>query len=206
VVGGAGAVGSGAVGSGAVGSGAARPGRNAVGWDGVDRIQQAWARERPGMPVDSIGVITRIWRIGKILDDDRRRTLGRLGIDAATLDLLSTLRRAGPPYRLAPGALARLSLLSAGAVSQRVARAELAGLVRRTKPGGDGRSVLVELTDAGHELLDRVVDDLLRHEETLLDGLDREQRADLAELLRVLLGDLVARFALDDRPAEFTDT
>ncbi len=153
------------------------------------------------MPVDSIGVITRIWRIAKILDDDRRRTLGRLGIDAATLDLLSTLRRAGAPYRLAPGALARLSLLSAGAVSQRVARAEQAGLVRRAKPGGDGRSVLVELTDTGHELLDRVVDDLLNHEETLLDGLTPDERADLTGLLRVLLGDLTARFALDDRPA-----
>jgi len=173
--------------------------------DGVDRIQRAWARERPGTPVDSIGVITRIWRIGKILDDDRRRTLSRLGIDAATLDLLSTLRRAGPPYRLAPGALARLSLVSAGAVSQRVARAEQSLLVRRTKPAGDGRSVLVELTDAGHALLDRVVDDLLCHEETLLDGLTGAQRTDLAALLRILLGDLVTRFALGDRPEPSPD-
>jgi hypothetical protein len=64
----------------------------------VDRIARAWVRERPGTPVDSIGVITRIWRIGKVLADERQRTLGRLGIDAAILDLLGTLRRSGPPY------------------------------------------------------------------------------------------------------------
>ena len=98
--------------------------------DDVDRIQRAWERERPGTPAGSIGVITRIWRIGKLLADERRRTLAGLGIDAATLDLLSTLRRAGPPYRLTAGAVAELSLVSAGAISQRAARADHALLPR----------------------------------------------------------------------------
>ncbi|MBF9130634.1 winged helix-turn-helix transcriptional regulator [Plantactinospora sp. S1510] len=166
--------------------------------DEVDRIQQAWARERPGTPVESIGVITRVWRVGKILNDERRRTLARLGIDAATLDLLSTLRRAGRPYRLPAGELARLSLVSAGAISQRVARAEHDGLVCRDKAGPDGRTVLVTLTDAGNRLLDRTVDELLQHEQTLLDALGGAQRDQLADLLRVLLADLVTRF---DPPA-----
>ncbi|MGY0232924.1 MarR family winged helix-turn-helix transcriptional regulator [Longispora urticae] len=158
--------------------------------DAVDLIQSAWARERPGTPVASIGVITRVWRIGKLLSDERRRTLTRLGIDAATLDLLSTLRRAGVPYQLPPGELARLSLVSAGAISQRVARAESEGLVRREKTGPDGRSVLVTLTDHGHQLLDRSVDDLLRHEQSLLGSLTEAQCEQLSDLLRVLLAGL----------------
>ncbi|TDC88879.1 MarR family transcriptional regulator [Saccharopolyspora aridisoli] len=172
----------------------------ADGEDGVDRIQAAWQRERPGMPVASIGVITRIWRIAKLLDDERRRTDARAGMDAATRDLLSTLRRAGPPYRLAAGEIARQSLVSAGAISQRVARAEQRGLVRRDRGGDDGRSVLVELTDTGHRLIEDHVDDLLHHEETLLDSLDAGQREQLTELLRVLLGDLTERFGAEDRP------
>jgi DNA-binding MarR family transcriptional regulator len=168
--------------------------------DGVDRIQQAWLRERPGTPVTSIGVITRIWRIGKILGEERRRTLARIGLDAATLDLLSTLRRAGPPYQLSPGTLARLSLLSAGAVSQRVARAERDGLVTRLPRGSDRRGRTVALTPAGHRLIDGCVDRLLIHEQSLLDRLTPEQQAQLAGLLRTLLGDLTARFGLPDRP------
>jgi DNA-binding MarR family transcriptional regulator len=158
--------------------------------DGVDLIQQAWERERPGTPAGSIGVITRIWRIGKLLADERRRTLARLGIDAATLDLLSTLRRAGRPYRLTAGAIAELSLVSAGAISQRVSRAEREGLVRRERSPADGRLSYVTLTAAGQALIERSVDELLHHEEALLSGLTAAQREDLAALLRVLLGDL----------------
>lgn len=158
--------------------------------DGVDRIQRAWERERPGTPAGSIGVITRIWRIGKLLADERRRTLARLGIDAATLDLLSTLRRAGPPYRLPAGTIAELSLVSAGAISQRVARAEREGLVRRKRSPADGRLSYVTLTAEGHALIERSVDELLRHEETLLSGLTAGQREDLSALLRILLASL----------------
>ncbi|MDI2027932.1 MarR family transcriptional regulator [Saccharopolyspora sp. TS4A08] len=172
----------------------------AHGEDGVDRIQAAWQRERPGMPVASIGIITRIWRIAKLLEDERRRTDARIGLDAATRDLLSTLRRAGPPYRLGAGEIARQSLVSAGAISQRVARAEQRGLVRRLRGGTDGRSVQVELTETGHHLIEDRVDDLLRHEETLLESLDPGQREQLTELLRVLLGDLTDRFGAEDRP------
>lgn len=53
-------------------------------------------RERPGTPVEGIGVVARIWRLG----NDRRRTAAAAGADAATLDLLSVLGRSGPPYRL----------------------------------------------------------------------------------------------------------
>jgi DNA-binding MarR family transcriptional regulator len=164
------------------------PGANKhAGGDGVDEIQQAWERERPGTPAGSIGVITRIWRAGKLLADERRRTLARLGIDAATLDLLSTLRRAGDPYRLTAGTLAGLSLVSAGAISQRIARAEREGLVRRERSAADGRLTYVTLTAEGHALIERSVDELLGHEESLLAPLSQQQRSELSDLLRLLL-------------------
>jgi DNA-binding MarR family transcriptional regulator len=106
------------------------------------------------------------------------------------LDLLSTLRRAGPPYRLTAGALAELSLVSAGAISQRVARAEREGLVRRGRSGADGRLSYVTLTAAGHALIERSVDGLLRHEEALLTVLTDGQRGELAAHLKVLLASL----------------
>lgn len=158
--------------------------------DDVDAIEQAWLRERPSTPVDSIGVITRIWRIGRLLDQDRRHTMAGLDLDVSTRDLLSTLRRSGAPYELTPSQLAAQSLISASAVSQRVARAEGRGLVTRRPAEGDGRGVVVTLTDAGHELIERSVDELLHHEDDLLSALDADQRRHLADLLRVLLADL----------------
>lgn len=175
--------------------------RDLRGIDGADRIAQAWRRERPGTPVSSIGVITRVRRLGRLLDEERRRTHERLGVDASTLDLLSTLRRSGPPYQLAPSAIAAQSMVSAGAVSQRLSSAERAGLVRRLPSGTDGRGVIVELTTDGHDLTERTVDELLRHEEMLLSALTPEQRSDLAELLKILLADLSGRFGAGDRPA-----
>ena len=176
------------------------------GGDGVDQIQQAWEHERPGTPAGSIGVITRIWRIGKLLADERRRTLARLGIDSATLDLLSTLRRAGRPYRLTPGRLADLSLVSAGAISQRVARAEREGLVRRERSPADGRLSYVTLTASGQGLIERSVDELLRHEEALLSGLTAAQREDLTALLRVLLGGLSGLSGLENTQSDISDS
>ncbi len=58
-------------------------------WPAAD-IAAAWRRELPGLRTDSIEVITPLWRIAKILADDRRRTLAALGVDPATLDLLSS--------------------------------------------------------------------------------------------------------------------
>lgn len=161
-------------------------------------IAAAWLRERPGTPVSSIEIVTPLWRLAKLLGDDRRRVLARAGVDAATLDLLSVLRRSGPPYTLSTRELGRRSLVTAGAVSQRVARAERDGLVTRTPGAGRPRTVEVALTDAGHTLVERTVDQVLGREAELIDGLGDEQQAQLRELLRVLLTDVQRRLG-DDR-------
>lgn len=168
--------------------------------DGVDRIALAWLRERPGAPVNAMRVVMRIRRIAKLLEDDQRRLVARLGVDPATRDLLSTLRRSGPPYRLPAGNLARSSLRSSGAISQRVARAELQGLVRRSKSADDARTVLVELTPAGHELIDGCVDEIFNREQTLLADLNSEQQEQLADLLRTLLAELGGSLGVPDWP------
>ncbi|WDN55671.1 MarR family transcriptional regulator [Streptomyces clavuligerus] len=155
--------------------------------DTAEDIAAAWERERPGTPVSSIGIVTPVWQLAKLLGDDRRRVLAHAGVDAATLDLLSVLRRSGPPYTLSTRELARRCLVTAGAVSQRVARGEREGLIRRIPGTGRPRTVLVTLTPAGHALVEATVDRVLRREAELLDGLAPAQQDDLAALLRVLL-------------------
>lgn len=160
--------------------------------DPVDATALAWLRERPGTPVEGIGVVTRIWRLAKLFGEDRRRVLAAEGADAATLDLLSVLRRSGPPYALTTRELAARSRVTAGAISQRLARAERRGLVRRERAVGS-RRVTVQLTEHGHALVERLVDRVLGREAELVSRLRPEQREQLTELLRLLLTDLDAR-------------
>jgi DNA-binding MarR family transcriptional regulator len=156
-------------------------------------IASAWKRERPGTPTDSIGIVTPLWRLAKLFADDRRRLLTELGVDPATLDLLSVLRRAGTPYELSTRELAERTLVTAGAISQRVGRAEQAGLVvRRTETDGS-RAVVVSLTDPGHELVERTVDQVLTRESELVSSLSPSERDLLAGKLQSLLDDVRGR-------------
>jgi DNA-binding MarR family transcriptional regulator len=163
-------------------------------------IAAAWQRERPGVPVESIEIVTPIWRLAKLLADDRRRVLQASGVDAATLDLLSALRRAGPPYQLTTREIARRALVTAGAVSQRVARAEREGLVRRAAAGDGSRAVNVTLTRAGHTLVERTVDQVLGREAELVRGLAADDRAELAALLDRLLAGVAVQVGADAGP------
>jgi DNA-binding MarR family transcriptional regulator len=156
-------------------------------WPAAD-IAASWRQELPGVRAEGIEIITPLWRIAKVLADDRRRTLVSLGIDGATLDLVSVIRRAGPPYELTTREIARRTLITPGAVSQRVARAEESGLIERAPSPASRRAVAVRLTDAGHALINATVRPLLDHEADLIAVLTGDERAVLAKLERTLIG------------------
>jgi len=151
-------------------------------WPVAD-IAGAWQRELPGVRTDSIEVITPLWRVAKVLADERRRTLHRLGVDSSTLDLLSVIRRSGPPYQLTTREITRRTLVTAGAVSQRIARAERAGLVKRSPSAASRRAVAVRLTEAGHRLIEPVARRLLEHEAGLIGMLTPAEHDALAGIL-----------------------
>ena len=154
--------------------------------DAVDEIADQWARERPGLPVDSIGVVARVLRLAKVFTDHRRRVLRSLGIDSAMFDLLATLRRAGAPYRMSPAELSEACLVSGGGITQRVSRAEVAGLVDCHRTEG-GRTLTVALTAAGHRVIEQDIEAFLARERELIDHVPAERREQLAALLRELL-------------------
>jgi DNA-binding MarR family transcriptional regulator len=70
-------------------------------------------------------------------------------------DVLATLRDA-PRARLRQVDVAERVLLSTSGLSRLLDRIEAAGLVRRVRCPGDRRSLNVELTDDGAEMLDRM--------------------------------------------------
>lgn len=155
--------------------------------DHVDRILEQWAEHRPDLDVSPMAVFGRLSRLSRLVDAELRRTFTAHGLDGASFDVLATLRRSGPPHRLTPTELMSASMVTSGAITQRVDRLVTRGLVERTPSESDGRSLAVALTDEGRALIDETLPDHVATEHRLLSALTPEQRATLAETLRTLL-------------------
>ena len=155
--------------------------------DEVDRLVEAWQRERPDLDLRPMAVLSRVTRLGHHLDRARRQAFAEHAIESWEFDVLAALRRAGTPYELSPGRLLRETLVTSGTMTNRVDRLAARGLVERLPDPRDRRGVLVRLTEAGRRTVDGALDGLLRREEALLAGLDATDQQELAGLLRTLV-------------------
>jgi DNA-binding MarR family transcriptional regulator len=155
--------------------------------DEVDDLVAAWRAQRPDLDVEPMQVLSRISRLARHLDIARRGAFAEHGLESWEFDVLSALRRQGPPFQLTPGALLRATLVTSGTMTNRIDRLAAANLVRREPDPRDKRGVLVTLTAAGRERVDAALDGLLRRERVLLAGLGDGERQDLADLMRILL-------------------
>jgi DNA-binding MarR family transcriptional regulator len=154
--------------------------------DQVDRLVEAWGRERPDLDLSPMEVLSRVTRVSHHLDQLRRGTFGAHDLEPWEFDVLAALRRAGTPYELSPGRLIRETLVTSGTMTNRVDRLAGRGLVRRLPDPEDRRGVLVRLTDAGREAVDGALAGLLEREQSLLAALGTADRRRLADLLRRL--------------------
>ncbi len=155
--------------------------------DEVDDLVAAWQAQRPDLDAEPLQVLSRISRLARHLDIARRGAFAEHGLESWAFDVLSALRRQGPPFQLTPGALLRATLVTSGTMTNRVDRLATAGLVRREPDPSDKRGVLVTLTNQGRERVDAALDGLLARERALLASLDGDQRRTLADLMRILL-------------------
>ncbi|WP_158843443.1 MarR family winged helix-turn-helix transcriptional regulator [Saccharothrix deserti] len=158
--------------------------------DHVDRVLGQWHAQRPDLDVSPMAVIGRLNRLARLVEGELRKTFAEHELDTASFDVLATLRRSEPPHRLTPTELMRASMVTSGAITQRLDRLEARGLVVRSPNEHDGRGVVVSLTDAGRDLIDRTLPDHLATENRLLDALSKTERAALADTLKQLLESL----------------
>ncbi|UJH70591.1 MarR family winged helix-turn-helix transcriptional regulator [Ornithinimicrobium sp. INDO-MA30-4] len=155
--------------------------------DEVDRIVAAWRRERSDLDVSPLEVFSRVSRLSRFLDLARKSAFATAGLEGWEFDVLSALRRSGDPYQLTAGALVRQTLVSSGTMTNRIDRLLKRGLVARSASAQDRRAVLIDLTPAGHDLIDAAMDALVLREQELLSKLSSEDQAQLASLLRTLV-------------------
>jgi DNA-binding MarR family transcriptional regulator len=154
--------------------------------DEVDRIVDAWTRERPDLDFTPLQVLSRVGRLSRHLDRARRAAFAASELDSWEFDVLSALRRAGRPYQLSPKALLQQTLVSSGTMTNRIDRLVERMLVERRTDPNDGRGILVIMTPPGRERVDAAISQLLAAESELLDGLSTADQERLAGLLRKL--------------------
>ena len=155
--------------------------------DEVDDLVAAWNTQRPDLDVEPLHVLSRVSRLARHLDLARRASFASHGLEQWEFDVLSALRRQGPPFQMTPGALLRATLVTSGTMTNRIDRLAEAGLVTRKPDPRDKRGVLVTLTDLGRAKADDALADLLRRERDLLASLAPGDQRTLADLLRTLL-------------------
>ena len=144
--------------------------------DEVDRIVGAWNTQRPDLDFSPLEVLSRMDRLSRHLDRARRDVFRRSDLEPWEWDVLSALRRAGAPFQLSPKQLLQQTLVSSGTMTNRIDRLVGRRFVRREADPGDGRSVLVILTDDGRIRVDAAITRLVDVEADLC----RPSRAETA--------------------------
>ncbi|MFD2183311.1 MarR family winged helix-turn-helix transcriptional regulator [Rhodoplanes azumiensis] len=155
--------------------------------DSVAKLLTEWRRERPDLDPSPIGVQGRVMRLAAHFQRRTEDWLAPLGLSWEAFSLIVTLRRSGKPYELRPTDLLAESLLTSGAITNRIDKVEALGLVERRPDPRDRRGAIIRLTPAGKRLADRAIADHVAGVEGLLDALSGAEQRQLAALLTKLL-------------------
>ncbi|MEU2119885.1 MarR family transcriptional regulator [Streptomyces sp. NPDC016459] len=157
--------------------------------DAVDAIIGQWIEERPDVADDlwPVQLFARIQRLARVVDKSAKAAAAAHGVEYGEFDVLTTLQRSGPPYALTAGAFLNASMVTSGAITNRIDRMEAKGLVERVRDGEDRRTIKIRLTEHGHEVTRAAFADHLANYARLLADVDRDLVATTGEGLRQVL-------------------
>jgi DNA-binding MarR family transcriptional regulator len=169
------------------------PGKKAG--DAIDLFIDEWTRERRDLDFGYLATVGRILRISAHLRERMDGWLEPFGLSWELFDLLASLRRAGGRDGLRPTDLYEACMLSSGATTNRIDRAEKLQLVERRPDPADGRATRIALTRRGRALVDRAMTEHAARAAEVAAALSAPDRQRLGTLLGALL------HALESRPS-----
>ncbi len=155
--------------------------------DHVDKIIKQWHQERPDLDVEPMEVIGRIKQLSQYLSREMDKTFSVHGLNGARFDVLATIRRSGAPYGLSPGDLMASTMVTSGTMTNRIDQLAKVGLVERTPNPQDARSFIISLTNEGHVLIDRVLNDHVKTQAQLTASLTKKDKKNINLILRKFL-------------------
>ncbi|MGR5276012.1 MarR family winged helix-turn-helix transcriptional regulator [Vibrio rotiferianus] len=155
--------------------------------DAIDRVVSQWAKEKPDLDTEPMAIMGRLMRIAKHMENHVAEVHKRYDLKMGEFDVLATLRRSGEPYRLTPSELISSMMLTSGAMTNRLDKLEKKGLIDREHSKEDRRSVTVQLTSKGFELIDVLIEQHLQAQHELMGSLTSDERGQVNQALKLLL-------------------
>src|SRR5436190_1898841 len=113
--------------------------------DPIKARREQWRQELPDVDTIGMAILGRARLATIIARGPIEQVFERHGLDTGEFDVLATLLRSGSPYQLRPTELFKSLMISSGGLTDRLARLERAGLIKRRPSESDARSMLVEL-------------------------------------------------------------
>lgn len=155
--------------------------------DEIDIILEQWAQELPDLGTESMAVLGRLNRVVKHMEKRLGENFANYQLNSGEFDVLATLRRSGNEYRLKPTELYQSLMVTSGAMTNRIDTLEKKGLVTRTHDHKDRRTIYVQLTKEGYDLISQAVISHSQTEDSLLNALNKDETVQFDHLLKKLL-------------------
>jgi len=156
--------------------------------DHIDRfLEELASLGHPDIDLEVEGIVDRIGGINRRIKKGMEVTLAEHDLTHPDWQVLTTLRLSRSDHRSSPGDLAADLELSSGAMTSRLDRLELAGLVRRLPDPDDRRGIVVELTTEGLKAWHEAASIQARKEAFFASALTKAEQEELNALLRKLM-------------------
>lgn len=154
--------------------------------DFVDKLIQEWLDAVPSLDLSGLPVIARIVRMSHYISQFVDANFARYNLNVGEFEVLAALAR-NPDRQLSPKELQKKILISSGGLSNRINRLEDKKFIVRIPDPSDRRGVIVKITPEGRKLTLEAVVTHVAIEKALIQGLQAEDREQLAELLKKLI-------------------
>lgn len=154
--------------------------------DQVDELVDFWCQAHPDVDPTTKSLGMRLRRAAHHLERTVRQELAALDAEQWEVEVLLSLYRA-VDHRRCAGALVKEAQVTSGAITNRVARLEQRGWVRRDVDPADRRQVIVSLTDDGVARARELLAIKTQADATVFGHLDEATKARLNDDLRTLL-------------------
>ncbi|WP_413701792.1 MarR family winged helix-turn-helix transcriptional regulator [Psychromonas sp. KJ10-10] len=156
--------------------------------DGLDKVVQQWTKEKPHLETDAMQLIGRVMRLSKHFESRIALCHKSFGLKPGEFDVLATLLRSGDNYCLTPSQLINSMVLTSGAMTNRLDKLEIKGLIQRVHSKQDRRSVSVALSEAGIVLINEVIEEHVKVQLQLVSSLSETDKPLLNKMLKTWLG------------------